>query len=275
METNFFTIYELLSLSIKEKLRFLRKYDRNYQIFGSRKHQYLLHEPLSEEQIASFEKVFHVKLPDEYRNFIKTVGDGGAGPGYGLFPLVDNAKNSQHPFLNAPFLLENDFDLGTYEEEQPCDSMDCKTCAHKETCLTCETGIDSFKYQQGTLAICFEGCTYYMRLVMNGAMRGELWAESEGDGLKRTSFGFLEWYNHWLDSSIKIILPFVNAVLSSRPFDEIMNIRGSDLFNFNDTKAKFIAGMIGANINLPTNSKKAQEQYLQAVQRAYEWILAK
>ena len=39
MENGVYLIEELVSLSIKEKLDFLKKYDRNYCIFGSRTHK--------------------------------------------------------------------------------------------------------------------------------------------------------------------------------------------------------------------------------------------
>lgn len=264
-----YKIEDLLTLPIKEKIDFLKRYDRNYQIFGSEKHKYILREPLSEAAIADFEDTFKVKLPGDYRNFINTIGNGGAGPGYGLFPLTDNEKSYQNKFLSSQFLLKEDFDAALYEEQIPCDCLDCKVCDKKDICLLCEVEKDTFKYQLGTLAVCFSGCTYYSRLVMDGQMRGEIWSESEGEGLKRIQRGFLTWYENWLDISIKIILPFVNAVISNMSFDEILQIKGSNFFNYDFTKAKFVAGMLDFHIDMPTNSGALQNEYMQAVKKAY------
>lgn len=265
-KTKTYKIEDLMTFSIKEKINFLKKYDRNYQIFGSEKHKYILHEPLSEEIISNFEDTFKVKLPSDYRNYINSIGNGGAGPGYGLFSLFNNEKSYQNKFLSSQFLLKDDLDLDIYEEQVSCDCLDCEVCKNKDICLCCEVEADTFRYQLGTLAICFEGCTYYRRLTMDG----EIWAESEGEGMKRTQMDFLTWYEDWLNISIKTILPFVNAVLSCKPFDEIMQIEGSGLFNFNYRKAKFIAGMLDFNTNLPTNSGALQNEYVQAVKKTYD-----
>lgn len=56
-------------------------------VFGSDQHQWALNEPLSEKAIADFERGLSIRLPNEYRSFITGVGNGGAGPFYGVFPL--------------------------------------------------------------------------------------------------------------------------------------------------------------------------------------------
>jgi len=265
-KTKIYKIEDLMTFSIKEKIDFLKTYDKNFQIFGSEKHKYILNEPLCEEIISNFEDTFQVKLPSDYRNFINTIGNGGAGPGYGIFPLFNNEKSYQNKFLSSQFLLKDDLDLDLYEEQISCDCLECEVCKSRNICLFCDVEDGTFKYQIGTLAICFEGCTYYRRLTMNG----EIWAESEGEGMKRTRTNFLTWYEDWLNISIKTILPFVNAALSCMLFDEIMNIEGSGLFHFNYRKARFIAGMFGFNIDLPTNSGALQDKYVQAVKKAYD-----
>lgn len=46
-----------------------------------------LRRPLQSARIAIFEQVNDVRLPDDYKHFLARVGDGGIGPGYGLYEL--------------------------------------------------------------------------------------------------------------------------------------------------------------------------------------------
>lgn len=264
-----YTMEEIKKFSIKEKIDFLKKYDKNYCIFGAAKHKYILNEPLSEEQVVWFEEKYHVTLPDEYRDFVKTIGDGGAGPGYGLCALLGE-ENSPCCFIGEPFLLEQDFDVDDYWDRIDCNSSDCEKCKNKEECLMYETELGEYKYQSGSLTICYHGCTYYSRIIMNGNMSGEIWEESIGEGFKRFEVNFIKWYERWLDDVIALILPFVNAVKDKLPFEQIMQIKGGHMLHFNDVKAKFVAGMIGANVELPTNHSESKAKYIENVKRAYK-----
>ena len=51
--------------------------------FGAEVHQWKLREPLAKHQIAEFEGVHSIRLPDDYRRFLLEIGDGGLGPSHG------------------------------------------------------------------------------------------------------------------------------------------------------------------------------------------------
>jgi hypothetical protein len=65
----------------------LRHLDPGFAIFGSAEHRYQLNEPLSETVVAKFEKQHSIVLPDDYRRYLTEMGNGGAGPAYGVFRL--------------------------------------------------------------------------------------------------------------------------------------------------------------------------------------------
>src|SRR5262249_36917226 len=65
----------------------LRSLDPGLQHFGARAHGYAFNSPLSEGEIAEVETQYRIVLPADYRSFLRDVGNGGAGPGYGVCKL--------------------------------------------------------------------------------------------------------------------------------------------------------------------------------------------
>ncbi|MBL7814580.1 MAG: SMI1/KNR4 family protein [Saprospiraceae bacterium] len=114
---------------IKEKLAYLRRKDKNYTIFGAEGHKYEL-EPVADEQmVIDFETAVGCRLPEDYREFILKVGNGGAGPEYGFSGLYyekgDDIEQYKIPYnpnnfewvlpsdTEAKQGIEYDFDLIT------------------------------------------------------------------------------------------------------------------------------------------------------------------
>ena len=58
--------------------------DPDFVRFGAYSHRYKLFPPAREETIQRFEAQEGIRLPEEYRDFQLFVGNGGAGPYYGL-----------------------------------------------------------------------------------------------------------------------------------------------------------------------------------------------
>jgi hypothetical protein len=75
--------------SVLEKLGRLRQLDRGLTAFGAARHHYRLAPPATAAEVSALEKRLKVKLPPGLRAFLSHVGNGGAGPGYGLFSLAD------------------------------------------------------------------------------------------------------------------------------------------------------------------------------------------
>ena len=71
--------------AIVHRLNELDRLDGARKVFGSAVHQYRLQPPLSISVIETLEEHNKVALPGDYRYFITEIGNGGAGPYYGLF----------------------------------------------------------------------------------------------------------------------------------------------------------------------------------------------
>lgn len=79
-------------LRIKEKLQKLAQFDPQCTLFGAAKHKYSLNPKKTPLELESFEAQHNLTLPQEYRDFLIQLGNGGAGPYYGLFSLEEGVK---------------------------------------------------------------------------------------------------------------------------------------------------------------------------------------
>lgn len=198
------------SLRIKEKLKRLKKIDKSFDAFGASIHKYELNTVLKEEKLFDFESEYKITLPKEFRAFLKYVGNGGAGPFYGL-ERIENAiwsdldrkgksklVNPSLPFPHTEPQMINfelyefagEFDENKFEEEwyNP-------------------------KHTQGILRLSNYGCGVFIDLVVNGEEYGNMWTSDVVNdagifpsGMLENEperINFLDWYELWLDDSLQ------------------------------------------------------------------------
>ena len=195
-------------LYVRQSLTKLKTHDKKFRVFGSSTHKYLLNPVIRESEVRAFENKYAINLPEAYRRFLIELGNGGAGPYYGLQTLEDSLfadldYKRANEFLNPskPFLLTEKWNMtfeGDYSNEQ-------ERQAFEE-----EYFKDS--WVNGLLRICNYGCGASLNLVVNGAEYGNIWVDSRGndEGIypdpyfgqsERTQF--LDWYILWLNKSLK------------------------------------------------------------------------
>lgn len=194
---------------IKEKLDNLRRADSKLITFGAQQHEFKLNEILDSEAISAFEKQYNIKLPSGYSDFLQQVGNGGAGPAYGLTKLEDSLfsdmdlrkeENKVNPSLPFPhtapqIMMTEEYDSEDFDE----DEFYAKW--------------NEPQHEYGLLRLCNEGCGIFVNLIVNGKEYGNMWIDDRGsdagiypfsktnDLSKRVNF--LDWYELWLDQSIK------------------------------------------------------------------------
>jgi hypothetical protein len=124
-----------------------------------------------------------VRLPDSYRDFLLKVGDGGAGPGYGLYRLDGTLMRQPRlddwhrldGFLTTPFPHRAYWNDNSDDYASPW-------------------------HAAGALPIGTLGCTMDMILVITGPARGQVWMDDRGaDGGLIPDSDFQTWYRGWLE----------------------------------------------------------------------------
>ncbi|MEH1846177.1 MAG: SMI1/KNR4 family protein [Nostoc sp.] len=212
-------------LQLKEKLTQLAILDATFEVFGSESHRYQFKPCLSNKDIQAFESRYNITLPSEYRNFLLEVGNGGAGPGYGLSGLSgiefkdvtpEKLYQENDEILSRPFPFTaawNDLDLIVMNNT----GFVAKSDAYFDD-----------KLIQGTLTITNYGCGIYAMLVITGEQSGKIWIDdrTNDNGIYPASLSFChafhdtnsddfhqdsdeeqplyfyEWYEDWLNRSL-------------------------------------------------------------------------
>jgi uncharacterized protein (TIGR02996 family) len=174
---------------IRSKLEVLRGLDTGMDLFGSETHRYRLNPCLTEEKLTAFEKHVGVTLPEDYRLFLRLVGNGEAGPHYGLYPLDLDWDIQEWP-LHEPF---------------PISTKRARTIIARQLKGYYRPTID---YPlPGCLEMSEFGCGIVAFLVVTGEQRGTIWYGGDGltpaMGRDAQQVGFLGWYENWLDESLE------------------------------------------------------------------------
>jgi hypothetical protein len=204
--------------SVRNAVEALRQRDAAFELFGALRHRYELNPPLSELEIAEFEGRYGIRLPETYRHFVLNVGDGGAGPYYGLFRLgkMDDLDGEQTAWKEGEF-------VGSLRDCWP----HRQAWNLPEEALTIPDGLSDEATEMamdeinkrywdaalvaGAFPICHHGCAYRDWLVVTGPEVGQVWHDARPDerGLQpyESTDGrrltFAEWYLDWLGRALQ------------------------------------------------------------------------
>lgn len=227
---------------ISDALIHLKRRDREPGSAATLGHHYELGLPLHESTIAQIEAKYGFTTPASYRQFLLSLGDGGAGPNWGLLPFgwwpgttdllpwhevfprwspgisfpLSSAWNMPPTF----FAQEPDYDLLPQEAHQQAEQNWNDLLEHyfREELL------------HGAIPISEVGCGIFEWLVVTGPEAGTIWVDSRSDyrgifPLDRDGCGvsFDTWYMSWLHERLtKHPLPerrpgFIRRLFRGRP----------------------------------------------------------
>lgn len=192
---------------ITEILKQARRIDFKCELFGTKKHKYRLNPSISVSFVRALEEKYEFSLPDDYFRFITEIGDGGAGPDYGIEPFADLVKKRKNQYAEEyqeayrnslknsfsprPMQIDEfeEFAIGTKEDYlQNPNRYFIYEKSDGERCH-----LDGF-YVLGT-----QGCQWDFGLVTTGEMCGKVFVTDNEGAYCLEANSFEEFYQNWLD----------------------------------------------------------------------------
>jgi hypothetical protein len=149
--------------------------------FGCGWHRFGRGSRCSRDDLAAFESRWGITLPVEFKTVLIQVGNGCAGPYYGLSPLECWSQPWDTSKLDSA-ILSRPFDPAGPRER----------------------GL-----HLGAMRICNAGCEHYLLLVVTGRHAGEIWHDGGEDGIRpfpildsrRRTASFSSWLSDWTDAT--------------------------------------------------------------------------
>lgn len=204
---------------IKRKLAELRQLDSRLELWGAPDHGYRLCAPITQRELRRREEQCGVTFPESYVAFLLELGNGGAGPGVGLYTLGDAVSKfeehgdrcDKHHYIRPR--LDLPFPATTMLTEAICKAREQATRQWRE-----QSPKDMYAFMKwpklsmpdnidGVMYISDDHCSAY-HLVTTGEQRGNVWLMGGPASWlpchdDANQLDFLDWYESWLDESLK------------------------------------------------------------------------
>ncbi len=193
--------------AIRERLGWFADNDSAATVFGASQHGWRLEPVQSEEALAAFETEHGVTLPAEYRAFLRHVGNGGAGPYYGLSALAPLERDT----MPSHHVVAKDAEGNVLAQggTGPRPVPDARSTLARPFPLTGEWApgdgaapvAKGASVYDGCVHLAEQGCGYFDFLVVKGEAAGQVWSDyTAGDGpIAKAADDFLSWYEGWLE----------------------------------------------------------------------------
>jgi SMI1 / KNR4 family (SUKH-1) len=215
---------------IIDRLAELRRLNANRRLRGAHSHNYMLAPPVAPGLLRLVETTLESPLPADYRRFLTQIGNGGAGPYYGILSLEQSISDAipfageddkefdeclepeligTLPAFTRDFPLESDVDFGEIIG-MPARWEDHVTRLKNDQAYEARWDELREKYlaapfDGGWIPICSYGCGDFFTLVVRGKRRGTVWVNSvEGaTGFYCLEVSFEQFYMRWLDDALR------------------------------------------------------------------------
>lgn len=220
-----------------EKLNRLRAADPAFLVTGASEHRYRFGPKCPEMWLTFAEQKYDIQLPEQFRRFITEVGNGGAGPWYGLQRFGYLPRAVQVPsavWIEESGTVETEWSFRRTEpieflpDGTPTDGFETRFYGM----MTALAGGDAILAEPfpfvtdvvpdadmwgglklardrwpvpGAWQLAHYGCGIENVLVLNGPRADEVWFVdfSNDGGAGKVAGSFAEWYDDWLEHSLR------------------------------------------------------------------------
>lgn len=188
------------------------------KILGANGPRLLFNPPAAEIDVLTFEHRHNIQLPTDYRGFLTAIGNGGAGPYYGVFPLgmMDGLGGELKTWNVGDGFIGQLYKPFPHKEawndlrgKPPDELAKIDDGEYRRQLDNFEERYFASSLVDGAVPICHMGCALRIWLVITGTQAGHLWCDGRADctGLSplRLTNGrpatFALWYREWLDEA--------------------------------------------------------------------------
>ena len=210
----------------KELIKLAKEADPKCRAFGANYHKYELNPTATIKEVRQFEKEYNIKLPEGFVKYLTEVGNGGAGPDYGIYSLEMLRKRNpslkqfgcKKAFIDQRFNSDNpDYDPYSIREEWEKICEEYENASERlldDECLNIMLNVFG-----GTLNIGTPGCTMSYELIIDGSENNGKIAVIDHDMDENappnlTDMDFEEWFCDYFERIINgqsIIEDNINA----------------------------------------------------------------
>lgn len=185
------------------RLNRLKSIDRQLAALGAQQHRYLLNPLISRDGLRPIEHRLGVQLPETLRAFYSEVGNGGAGPHYGL-----QRAEGLHGFRpHDPYPGIESIRQQAAAEGSPPNERGYFEVPHEALA--------------GLLAVIHEGCGHHVCLITAGSNVGNVVFVSADGFVSETRDTLIDVYSRWLNSEIEQFEAIGALMVDGLSLDEI------------------------------------------------------
>ncbi len=211
----------------RARIAALATLDPTHQIFGAMNHHWSFQPTLSELEVQRFEGLIGADLPADYRAYLTQLGNGGAGPYYGIGPLAEWEVEGLASVTVTATMTTKDGETKSFTSgtgARPPLSRSSKTS--EKFVLTSPwkvgdaipEGANPF---DGCVHLAQIGCGYEAFLVVKGEAAGTVWEDyTAGDGaIAKVADSFGAWLTKFADIELaKLVFQRMESGLLESPF---------------------------------------------------------
>ncbi|MFM2478633.1 SMI1/KNR4 family protein [Celerinatantimonas sp. MCCC 1A17872] len=164
---------------------------------------------VSLDWLVQTEAKFNITLPSGYRDFLLQMGDQCPGPHGQLISLQQALDEYRIAPATIQMLQQEFLAVEEYHPENEALVVQAEEQVNSGK-ISSQQFDDLIAYYDvyflgGTLNIADLGCGYWIKLVVNGPTRGEVWQDDTAVdcGMHPLGLSFLDWYQSWLEKSLQ------------------------------------------------------------------------